>query len=234
MHEQVAERTERLRRRRGRSTRCGVARGRRRRRACGELFESARRDVARRRADAEPVDLRAARRHPRRPGRGGRRAARTRPNVIMAAERPPSCPRRTVRVVPSRSQQAGLAAARRARPDAQRRRRTPRRCSAALDARAHRRRHRRRPRRRRGPLPPRRGRRLRRRASSSPGASRATTLEAVLGELGRRAPSCSRCIAGDGAPLDGDAVAARWRPAASSVEYSRGGQPAYWWLLAAE
>jgi DAK2 domain fusion protein YloV len=60
----------------------------------------------------------------------------------------------------------------------------------------------------------------------------AETLEAVLGELGREAELVT-LIAGDGAPLDGDAVTAL-APSGVEVEYSWGGQPAYWWLIAAE
>ena len=58
------------------------------------------------------------------------------------------------------------------------------------------------------------------------------TLEAVLGELGREAELLT-LIEGDGAPLDGDGVAALV-PGGVDVEYSRGDQPAYWWLIAAE
>jgi hypothetical protein len=54
----------------------------------------------------------------------------------------------------------------------------------------------------------------------------------VLGELGREAELVT-LIAGDGAPLDSDAVTAL-APAGVEVEYSWGGQPAYWWLIAAE
>ncbi len=60
----------------------------------------------------------------------------------------------------------------------------------------------------------------------------ADTLEAVLGELGREAELVT-LIAGDGAPLDGDAVSALV-PSGVELEYSWGGQPAYWWLIAAE
>ena len=60
----------------------------------------------------------------------------------------------------------------------------------------------------------------------------AETLEVVLGELGREAELVT-LIAGDGAPLDGDAVAAL-APAGVELEYSWGGQPAYWWLISAE
>jgi DAK2 domain fusion protein YloV len=58
------------------------------------------------------------------------------------------------------------------------------------------------------------------------------TLEVVLGELGREAELLT-LIEGDGAPMDGDAVAGL-APGGVDVEYSRGDQPAYWWLIAAE
>jgi dihydroxyacetone kinase-like predicted kinase len=60
----------------------------------------------------------------------------------------------------------------------------------------------------------------------------AETLEAILGEIGRDAELLT-LIAGQGAPLDGDAVTAL-APAEVEVEYSYGGQPSYWWLIAAE
>jgi DAK2 domain fusion protein YloV len=60
----------------------------------------------------------------------------------------------------------------------------------------------------------------------------AETLEAVLGELGRDAELVT-LIEGNGAPLDGSAVTALV-PDGVDVEYSRGDQPAYWWLIAAE
>ncbi len=41
------------------------------------------------------------------------------------------------------------------------------------------------------------------------------------------------CIAGDGAPLDEDGVRALG-PAGVELECEDGGQPAYWWLVAAE
>jgi len=40
-------------------------------------------------------------------------------------------------------------------------------------------------------------------------------------------------IAGDGVPLDQDAVTAL-APDEVEVEYSYGGQPSYWWLISAE
>ena len=86
------------------------------------------------------------------------------PNVIMAAERAAELAEKTVHVVPSRSMQAGLAAA--VALDPTRGAADERGGDArGARARAHRRRDRRRPRRRRGPLPPRRGRRLRRRGA---------------------------------------------------------------------
>jgi dihydroxyacetone kinase-like predicted kinase len=58
------------------------------------------------------------------------------------------------------------------------------------------------------------------------------TLEIVLGELGREAELVT-VIEGDGAPLEGDAVQ-KLAPNGAEVELSRGGQPAWWWLLSAE
>ena len=58
------------------------------------------------------------------------------------------------------------------------------------------------------------------------------TLEAVLGALGADAELVT-CIAGEGAPLAAEEVAALV-PAGVELEQSDGGQPSYWWLLAAE
>ena len=88
------------------------------------------------------------------------------PNVLMAAERAAELSEKKVFVVPTRSQQAGLAAAVALDPDA-RRRRERRGDARRARAGAHRRRHRGGARRRRGPpgaLPPRRRGRLHRRA----------------------------------------------------------------------
>jgi dihydroxyacetone kinase-like predicted kinase len=60
----------------------------------------------------------------------------------------------------------------------------------------------------------------------------AATLEAVLGALSRDAELVT-LIAGDGVPLDQDAVAAL-APDEVELEYSYGGQPSYWWLISAE
>jgi uncharacterized protein len=59
-----------------------------------------------------------------------------------------------------------------------------------------------------------------------------TTLEIVLGQLSTNAELVT-CIEGEGAPLDGDAVAAL-APAGVELELEDGGQPSWWWLLAAE
>jgi uncharacterized protein len=58
------------------------------------------------------------------------------------------------------------------------------------------------------------------------------TLEVVLGELGREAELLT-VIEGDGAPLKGDAVQ-KLAPNGAEVELSRGGQPSWWWLVSAE
>jgi DAK2 domain fusion protein YloV len=152
------------------------------------------------------------------------------PNVIMAAERAAELAEKTVCVVPSRSQQAGLTAAVALLPD----RAAAENAAAMNDA-------------------------LReiRLGSVAPAAREdvhgrfaigdavgfveddivawgapAPTLEAVLRSLSRDAELVT-CIAGDGAPLDADAVAAL-APDGVELELEVGGQPAYWWLLAAE
>jgi DAK2 domain fusion protein YloV len=60
----------------------------------------------------------------------------------------------------------------------------------------------------------------------------APTLEAVLAALAADAELVT-CIAGEGAPLDADAIAAI-APAGVELELEDGGQPSYWWLLSAE
>jgi hypothetical protein len=60
----------------------------------------------------------------------------------------------------------------------------------------------------------------------------AATLEAVLGALATDAELVT-LIAGDAVPLDQDAVTAL-APAEVELEFSYGGQPSYWWLIAAE
>lgn len=58
------------------------------------------------------------------------------------------------------------------------------------------------------------------------------TLQIVLGQLSADAELVT-CIEGEDAPLDGDAVAAL-APAGVELELEDGGQPSWWWLLAAE
>ncbi len=152
------------------------------------------------------------------------------PNVIMAAERAAELAEKTVYVVPSRSMQAGLAAA--VSLDASRGAKDN--ADAMLAALEH------------------------VRTGAVTGAARddvegrfrrgeavgfvdeqlvawgepGETLEAVLGELGREAELLT-LIEGDGAPLDSDGVATLV-PGGVDVEFSRGDQPAYWWLISAE
>jgi uncharacterized protein len=152
------------------------------------------------------------------------------PNVIMAAERAAELAEKTVHVVPSRSMQAGLAAAvaldaaRGAEENAEAMRaalehvRTGAVTGAARDDAEGRF--------RRGEAVGFVDEQLV--AWGEPGE----TLEAVLGELGREAELLT-LIEGDGAPLDTDGVATLI-PGGVDVEFSRGDQPAYWWLISAE
>ena len=201
-----------------------------RRRGDARALRVARRLRARRRPDAQPVDLRAAGRHPRRARRGGRRAA-------QLAERRDGrrARRRAVRQgraasSAARSQQAGLAAALALDPA-----RSAADNVAAIDAALARLRT--------GAVAP---------AARDDGEGRfvagdaigfvddaivawgepAATLGAVLGELGGDAELLT-CIAGAGAPLGEDGVRALV-PAGVELECEDGGQPAYWWLVAAE
>ena len=152
------------------------------------------------------------------------------PNVIMAAERAAELAEKTVHVVASRSMQAGLAAtvaldpARGAAENAEAMRaaiahvRTGAVTEAARDDAEGRF--------RRGEAVGFVDEQLV--AWGEPGE----TLEAVLGELGREAELLT-LIEGDGAPLDSGGVAALV-PGGVDVEFSRGDQPAYWWLISAE
>jgi fatty acid kinase len=152
------------------------------------------------------------------------------PNVVMAAERAAELSDKRVVVVPTRSQQAGLAAAVALEPghpvdfnaDGMR---------AALE------------RVRTGAVG---------RAARDDGKGRfregdavgfveeqivawgepEPTLRAVFDRLGGGAELLT-CIAGDGAPLPDERVA-ELAPDGVELEYSVGGQPAYWWLVAAE
>jgi fatty acid kinase len=151
-------------------------------------------------------------------------------NVIMAAERAAELAEKAVRVVVSTSQQAGLAAAVALSPaaDADTNAGAMRVAIAGV---------------RTGAVAP---------AARDDAAGRfavgdavgfvddelmawgatAPTLEAVLAALAADAELVT-CIAGEGAPLDADAIAAI-APAGVELELEDGGQPAYWWLLAAE
>jgi dihydroxyacetone kinase-like predicted kinase len=151
-------------------------------------------------------------------------------NVFMAAERAAELAEKAVRVVATRSQQAGLAAAVALTPgaDADANADAMRVAIAAV---------------RTGAVAP---------AARDDAAGRfgvgdavgfvedelvawgeaAPTLEAVLTALAADAELVT-CIAGEGAPLDADAVAALV-PASVELELEDGGQPSYWWLLAAE
>jgi DAK2 domain fusion protein YloV len=152
------------------------------------------------------------------------------PNVIMAAERAAELAEKTVHVMPSRSMQAGLAAAVALDPS----RSAQENAAAMLEALEH----------------VRTGAVTHAARDDAEGRFRrgdavgfveeelvawgepGETLEAVLGELGREAELLT-LIEGDGAPLDSGGVAALV-PGGVDVEYSRGDQPAYWWLIAAE
>ncbi|HEV7460630.1 MAG TPA: DAK2 domain-containing protein [Solirubrobacteraceae bacterium] len=152
------------------------------------------------------------------------------PNVVMAAERAADLSDKRVVVVPTRSQQAGLAAAVALEPghdvdanaDGMR---------AALEGV------------RTGAVA---------RAARDDGKGRfhagdavgfvdeqivawgepETTLRAVFDHLGGDAELLT-CIAGDGAPLP-EARVLQLAPDGVELEWSDGGQPAYWWLVAAE
>jgi uncharacterized protein len=152
------------------------------------------------------------------------------PNVIMAAERAAELAEKTVHVVPSRSMQAGLAATVALEPT----RSAKENAAAMLEALEH----------------VRTGAVTHAARDDAEGRFRRgdavgfvdeelvawgepeETLEAVLGELGREAELLT-LIEGHGAPLDSGGVAALV-PGGVDVEYSRGDQPAYWWLIAAE
>jgi fatty acid kinase len=151
-------------------------------------------------------------------------------NVIMAAERAAELSDKQVRVVHSLSQQAGLSAAVVLQP----RRGVAENAAALEDALAHL---------RTGAVAEaarddvagrfRRGDAVgfvdeRVVAWGAPGP----TLAAVLRTLAADAELLS-CIAGEGAPLDAAAVE-RLGPNDVELEYREGGQPRYWWLLAAE
>jgi DAK2 domain fusion protein YloV len=152
------------------------------------------------------------------------------PNVIMAAERAADLSEKVVRVVATRSQQAGLGAAVALNPE-----RTAADNAAAMEAALDGLRT--------GAVAP---------AARADVAGRfgvgdavgfvedeivawgdpGSTLGAVLAVLAEDAELIT-CIAGDGAPLDPDGVAAL-APDGVELELSAGGQPSWWWLLSAE
>jgi DAK2 domain fusion protein YloV len=151
-------------------------------------------------------------------------------NVIIAAERAAELAEKVVTVVPTHSQQAGLAAAVALRPAAGAQDNARAMAEALTAVRT-------------GAVAP---------AARADGAGRfavgdavgfvddevvawgepAPTLEAVLAALAADAELVT-CIAGEGAPLQPDVVAAL-APRGVELELEDGGQPAYWWLLAAE
>lgn len=152
------------------------------------------------------------------------------PNVVMAAEHAAALSEKTVRVSAVRSQQAGLAVALALDPD-----RSAADNVAAFDAALEHLRT--------GAVA---------RAARDDAEGRfvtgdavgfvdeqivawgqpSATLGAVLEQLGAGAELLT-CIAGDGAPL-GEEDIRRLAPGGVEFEYEIGGQPSYWWLLAAE
>jgi uncharacterized protein len=152
------------------------------------------------------------------------------PNVIMAAERAAELSEKHVRVLPTRSQQAGLSVAVALEPG-----RDAKANAAAMEDEL---------------AEIRTGAVARAARDDAGGRFRAgeavgyveeelvawgqpeATLRDVLGRLGDGAELVT-CIAGDGAPLDGDGVAAL-APDDIELEQSFGGQPNWWWLLSAE
>jgi DAK2 domain fusion protein YloV len=155
------------------------------------------------------------------------------PNVRMAAERAAELSDKTVHVVPSRSQQAGLAAAVALDPD----RGAAENAAAMTEVLEHV---------RTGAVAEAvrddaEGRPARFHRGEAVGfvderivawGEPAATLESVLDELAGDAELVT-LIQGRDAPL-GAAAAAALVPAGVEVEVSAGGQPSYWWLIAAE
>jgi uncharacterized protein len=150
--------------------------------------------------------------------------------VVMAAERAAELSDRAVRVVRTRSQQAGLAAAVALDPNAD----AQANAAAMAEALSHV---------RTGAVTEaaRDDTSQRFRRGEAVGfvdeelvawGEPAATLAAVLGALAEDAELVT-LIAGDGVPLDQAAVTAL-APEEVEVEYSYGGQPSYWWLISAE
>jgi dihydroxyacetone kinase-like predicted kinase len=153
------------------------------------------------------------------------------PNVLMAAERAAEVSDKEVRVVRTRSQQAGLAIAYALEPG----RDADANAKAMAEALDHV---------RTGAVAPaaRDDGQGRFRAGEAVGfvgddivawGEPEPTLRTVLDRLADSKAELVTCIAGDGAPLEDDRIAAL-APEGVELEYSRGDQPSYWWLLSAE
>jgi dihydroxyacetone kinase-like predicted kinase len=152
------------------------------------------------------------------------------PNVIMAAERAAELSEKQVRVLPTRSQQAGLAVAVALEPG----RDAEANAAAMEDELAHL---------RTGAVAPaaRDDANGRFRTGEAVGyveeelvawGEPEATLRDVLARLGDGAELLT-CLAGEAAPLDSEHVATL-APEGVELEHSVGGQPNWWWLLAAE
>ena len=152
------------------------------------------------------------------------------PNVIMAAERAAELSEKDVVVVPTRSQQAGLTAAVALDANAASERNRMAMEQAIVELRI-------------GSVAPAARDDVHGRFAAGDAVgfvddeivawgSPDDALAAVLRSLGRGAEILT-CIAGDGAPLDDERVASL-APEGIELELREGGQPAYWWLLAAE
>ena len=152
------------------------------------------------------------------------------PNVIMAAERAAELSDKVVRVVRSRSQQAGLTAAVALAPD----REAAENAAIMDDVLVHL---------RIGSVAPAAREDVQGRFGVGEAVGFADdeivawgkprkTLAAVLLSLGRDAELIT-CISGEGAPLSADEVAGLVTDGLE-IEVEYGGQANYWWLLAAE
>jgi DAK2 domain fusion protein YloV len=152
------------------------------------------------------------------------------PNVVMAAEHAAEVSDKLVRVVPTRSMQAGLAAALALDPT-----RGAETNGAAMEEAAGQVRT--------GAVAPAARPDVQGRFEKGEAVGFVndeimawgepeSTLREVLQALGAEAELVT-CIAGDGAPLSDDRVRAL-APSGVELECSIGGQPSYWWLLSAE
>ena len=230
MHEQVLARSDRLAERRAAAPDSAAARSRSSRvRACGALYESLGVAVLGGGQTLNPSTYELLAGIHEVPAQEVVVLPNS-PNVVMAAEHAAELSDKVVRVSAVRSQQAGLSAALALDPTALRRRTsrrsTPRSRSCGREP----------SRRQRAPT-----------ATGRFGVGEAVgfvddtivawgdpeeTLRAVLGELAGGAELLT-CIAGEGAPLDEAGVRALG-PGGVELECEVGGQPSYWWLVAAE